>query len=51
MEEKEGIIPTALSLVLFIITAGFELDGMTITVANMGGTGYFTAIIMAILGG
>lgn len=49
MEEKEGIIPTSLSMVLFLITAAFTTDG-ELTFESLGGTGYFAAILMAIIG-
>lgn len=49
MEEKEGIIPTTLSMVLFLITSGFNMEGQ-LAFDNLGGTGYFAAIIMAIIG-
>ena len=50
MEEKEGIIPTSLALILFLITAAFDANQMTLVFDNLGGTGYFCAILMAILG-
>ena len=50
MEEKEGIIPTTLSLMMFLITTAYDGTTLSLSFDNLGGTGYFTAIVMAILG-
>ena len=50
MEEKEGIIPTSLALMMFLITTAYDGTTLSLSFDNLGGTGYFTAIIMAILG-
>lgn len=48
MQEKEGIIPTSLAVICFLIVGGIGIDG-TFTIANLGGTGYFTAIVVALV--
>lgn len=46
--EKEGFIPTALSVLCFLLVAAFDGE-INPSFANLGGTGYFAAIVIAIV--
>ena len=46
--EKEGFIPTALSILCFLVVGAHDTQLGT-SFANLGGTGYFAAIIIALV--